>query len=390
MDEADVAKLSGDLLITLNEGRLNVAARVRPDGHPRGQLNLAPQPDPRQLPGDVTDEKRAQFAPSSPFMPQQLLVHENRAIAIGQLAEVYPAGATKIADLMPAMSLRTRLAEVDLTDPAKPRLVRTADVDGSVVGARLVAGVLRLAVTNPPSRHHVVPPDAGARRLDPEVIAGPRPRGQPQGGRRRRARRVAAELPGDRRSTRPARGRRAAAAASSAARTSRRRSSSPASTRSRSSAPTSRAPASATCAAAASWRRARRCTRPPEHTYVATAAWQDLTAKGASQAWRPGAEETAVHQFATEDRTGSRYVASGRVPGTLLNQFAMDEHEGVLRVATTTQGTGTAVVEDAPSPRPTPTPRPRPTAAPAAAATSAPAPSRRGRWPPARDPARAG
>jgi hypothetical protein len=48
-------------------------------------------------------------------------------------------------------------------------------------------------------------------------------------------------------------------------------------------------------------------------------------------------EATTVHKFAfTPGGTGSVYAASGVVKGRLLNQFSMDEHQGVLRVATTT------------------------------------------------------
>lgn len=51
--------------------------------------------------------------------------------------------------------------------------------------------------------------------------------------------------------------------------------------------------------------------------------------------WQPDGGEvaTAVHGFAI---TGApTYVASGEVPGELLNQFAMDRYEGHLRIATT-------------------------------------------------------
>ena len=44
--------------------------------------------------------------------------------------------------------------------------------------------------------------------------------------------------------------------------------------------------------------------------------------------------ETSIHQFSIE-APEARYVASGKVPGTLLNQFSMSQHEGHLRVATT-------------------------------------------------------
>jgi len=48
-------------------------------------------------------------------------------------------------------------------------------------------------------------------------------------------------------------------------------------------------------------------------------------------------EKTAVHRIHIEgDRI--EYVASGEVPGMVLNQFSMDEYDGYFRVATTTHG----------------------------------------------------
>jgi hypothetical protein len=46
--------------------------------------------------------------------------------------------------------------------------------------------------------------------------------------------------------------------------------------------------------------------------------------------------ETAIHKFDISGEGPAQYEASGSVEGHLLNQFAMDEHEGFLRVATTT------------------------------------------------------
>lgn len=47
-----------------------------------------------------------------------------------------------------------------------------------------------------------------------------------------------------------------------------------------------------------------------------------------------GSLDSRLHKFAlTAD--GPVYTASGRVPGTMLNQFSMDEHDGFLRLATT-------------------------------------------------------
>ncbi|MBB4939659.1 putative secreted protein with C-terminal beta-propeller domain [Streptosporangium album] len=46
-------------------------------------------------------------------------------------------------------------------------------------------------------------------------------------------------------------------------------------------------------------------------------------------------EETEIHRFDITAPGAPRYVASGRVPGRLLNQYSLSEHEGHLRVATT-------------------------------------------------------
>jgi len=62
--------------------------------------------------------------------------------------------------------------------------------------------------------------------------------------------------------------------------------------------------------------------------YVATRHWW----------WwpQPGQEDhTYLHKFDLTDPAGARYVTSGGVEGYILNQFAMDEKDGYLRVATT-------------------------------------------------------
>ena len=47
-------------------------------------------------------------------------------------------------------------------------------------------------------------------------------------------------------------------------------------------------------------------------------------------------DQLNIHKFETPTASESRYVGSGRVRGNLLNSFSMDEHDGFLRVATTT------------------------------------------------------
>jgi hypothetical protein len=56
--------------------------------------------------------------------------------------------------------------------------------------------------------------------------------------------------------------------------------------------------------------------------YLTTQRWTDKS-------------ETALHKFDASKRGETRYLASGVVDGTILNQYALSEHEGRLRVATT-------------------------------------------------------
>ncbi|MDZ5444125.1 beta-propeller domain-containing protein [Micromonospora sp. 4G57] len=53
---------------------------------------------------------------------------------------------------------------------------------------------------------------------------------------------------------------------------------------------------------------------------------------------RPGPERTDIYRFDTADPGRPRYAAAGSVPGTLLNQYALSEWQGHLRVATTRAG----------------------------------------------------
>jgi hypothetical protein len=60
-------------------------------------------------------------------------------------------------------------------------------------------------------------------------------------------------------------------------------------------------------------------------TYVSTTEWS-----------RDGSvPKTSLHKFVTAPSGASSYKGSGEVPGTLLNQYAMSEYQGVLRVAST-------------------------------------------------------
>lgn len=60
-------------------------------------------------------------------------------------------------------------------------------------------------------------------------------------------------------------------------------------------------------------------------TYVTTTEWSQ----------EESAPLTSLHKFSTAPSGATSYRGSGEVPGTLLNEYAMSELDGVLRVATT-------------------------------------------------------
>ena len=75
-----------------------------------------------------------------------------------------------------------------------------------------------------------------------------------------------------------------------------------------------------------------------DNLYVATQRWVDwsLFQEDAENADFAGIT-TQIHQFDISSNRVTEYVASGTVTGFLINQFAMSEHDGHLRVASTTE-----------------------------------------------------
>jgi len=69
-----------------------------------------------------------------------------------------------------------------------------------------------------------------------------------------------------------------------------------------------------------------------DRIYIATQRW--LSPQVLDDA-RPPPTTTQIHEFDTSSPNHAPYVASGEVPGFLLNQFAMSQRDGVLRVAST-------------------------------------------------------
>jgi uncharacterized secreted protein with C-terminal beta-propeller domain len=74
-----------------------------------------------------------------------------------------------------------------------------------------------------------------------------------------------------------------------------------------------------------------------DNLYVATQDWDSWRWMDTGiEADRPDGPVTEIHKFDISDPSRTEYLASGSVDGYLLNQFAMDEHDAILRVASTT------------------------------------------------------
>ncbi|MDQ3990704.1 MAG: beta-propeller domain-containing protein [Actinomycetota bacterium] len=69
--------------------------------------------------------------------------------------------------------------------------------------------------------------------------------------------------------------------------------------------------------------------------YVGTQRWMDPMAFDDPDASPPEGHVTRIHRFDISGSDRAVYRSSGDVPGWLLNQFSMDEHDGFLRVAST-------------------------------------------------------
>jgi hypothetical protein len=67
--------------------------------------------------------------------------------------------------------------------------------------------------------------------------------------------------------------------------------------------------------------------------YVASERWVDPTPESGESA--PGGRGTTIHRFDARDSDHTTFRASGTVRGYLLNQWALSEHRDHLRVATT-------------------------------------------------------
>ncbi|HEX8645956.1 MAG TPA: beta-propeller domain-containing protein [Thermoleophilaceae bacterium] len=210
------------------------------------------------------------------------------------------------------------LSEIDVSNPAAMRVLRTEKVEGSYLSARLHGGVVRVAF-----------------RIEPDEIVVEQPAGADWSAQERRARRRLAIRRAPLRTWRPSE-----AISDRTAGTRTTRGVVPCAEIRR---PRSHAGLGLLSVLTVDMERGLPAVDAdavlaggsivysgPDGMYVATNPWWDETDFDDI----PGTASTAVHKFAIAG-TETSYAASGSVPGFMLSQWSMSEHEGHLRTATT-------------------------------------------------------
>jgi hypothetical protein len=306
VDEADVAKTDGSLVVRVMSGQLVVSDVTGP--RPRELSRTS-------LPGPALE------AP-------ELLLRDHRVLVVGdeRAAVPFPGDVVRDRTFLPVRpaAARTHVLSVDLTDPAAPRFTGDQSVDGGAISTREYAdGTVRVVVTTGYPTLDFVRPDRNRTPLQATLLNKEIVRAAP----------VSAWLPGIRSD---------GGAGHPLVGCSDVRHPAQASGFGTISVltfpfddPASPATTGVTAAGDLVYSSAARL-------YVATTTGEALPGPvdtGASQARVP---TTQVHAFALDgDRT--TYTASGSFRGTVRDRWSFSEHEGRLRVAAE-QGGATAVL----------------------------------------------
>ncbi len=307
VDEADLVKTDGRRIFTIVDGVFRIAIVGPGTVEMAGSLKLD-------------------------WYPTSMLLHGNKVLLLGQnwgqvgLADSRVAGG----DIAPwGGSPTVRIVEVDVTEPGSPKVLRTLDLDGSLIGARMVDGVARIAITSDPVGFAWATPEGSGIRAERVATE------------KNRQIILASTLDNwlpyfvltDNVNKRETEGRLLDCASVMAP-------------REFSGFTTLSLLSFDIDAGLSEWSdsgvvaTASKMYATSDHTYLATEPWQDWSNMSENELKDSARRhKSKIHLFDTSSFQ-SRYVASGEVTGFLLNQFAMDEYLGVLRVASTTSPEG--------------------------------------------------
>jgi len=254
----------------------------------------------------------------------ELLLHGDRVLVLsrgGYWIEPLPAATARIAPYQPANSV---LAEVDVSDPSRLRLVRSLTLDGSYVAARLVGSSTRIVVASQvPAALPFKQPTDGS----PEAIAAAKRHNEGVVARSK----VASWLPSyqvKRAGAKPGKARPLVQCRHV------RRASSFSGLGMLTVLTVDLAKGLQPVDSAAVMTDGRIVYASPESLYVATERWSDRPDPDKPTEPQTGVQ-TEIHKFDISSPVKTHYRGSGKVSGFLLSQWSLSEHRGVLRVVST-------------------------------------------------------
>jgi Beta propeller domain len=291
VDEPDVVKTDGQTIFAIANGRLNAVDARSAAPRLLGSLDLA----------------------GSSYYGEVMLVHGGRALVISQPAIAVPVGVgtpgpARAASIVYPQAASTLLTEIDVRDPTAMKVVRTEQVDGDFVDARLNGHTARVVISSYP---RLFTQGGGAASVRSRVHHSTASSWVPRAT-------IASRLSG-RHSHRRV----------TACRAVRR----PAAFSGLGMVSVLTIDMSKGLPALDSdslMTDAQTVYASKTSLYVATQRWIEPTSDGPLPSVR-----TAIHRFDISDADRTDYLASGVVDGLLLNQWSLSEYRGDLRVAST-------------------------------------------------------
>ena len=329
VDEPDIVKSDGRRIVAIVNAQLLVIDVTGPAPVIRGRLALEGSGHQLLVRGDTA----LVTATVAPGAQEQVGAPAMSAASPRQTADPGPPGTAPAVPPPPtpvpppppggpspgigrpsAFRQATRLTEVDLADPAKPTIRRSLTLDGALVDARLTQGTARVVVTSPPQAVAVEDvAEAGLRTWVPKTVLRSRVSGRTF---------TRGVVPCDD--------------------VRRPKAFSGLDLLSVLTIDLDRGLFSVDRDAILAG--AQTVYASPDSLYVASRAYSHAVEAGTGV---PEGVRTQIHRYDASGTSATTYRATGEVPGFVLNQYAMSEHEDRLRVATTSEpmwfpdGTGT-------------------------------------------------
>lgn len=304
VDEPDQVKTDGRYLYAMENGKLRIVDVTA--SQPRVVANL-----------DLSTGQQA--------VGNQLFLAGNRVLVLGDafVGIPFPGGVANDLAIAPAplQQAQTTVVVVAVDDPARPSVVKRLTLDGSYLSARMVGGIVRLVQRSSPRLPWVYPSDGSAAAQASALAANKRTI---------QASTAADWLPDG-------------AAPDRAYHTQVASGLDTVTVRSIDPAQASAGPAVTVVSSAETVYASTTSLYVATTDYANTAAFQQSKTP-------PKPARTALHKFDISDPATARYVGSGDVLGTAINQYALSEQGDALRIATTTGNPTPPPGESFPSP----------------------------------------